>query len=378
MNRRNFLSILGVIPCAFSTEVTVGTRAYGIARMSPPRTVATRDKTYRLGKVEPLLSREIESVDPDPEGRYALICQDLRPKATPEEPQPFGENKLWLYDSRRNTTRLLIRLQDNPSQNIYKGLQEVKWLPEERRALIKQITVQRIPLSGQGPDAFRTEITSQITIYDPIKGSLRPLLTLPNTYVSLEQLPGLAGILVTSYPEQTPATRSFRIVSGDGRFSPLATIASSAGFPDVEGVSADGTRLFVLSTIYEKSAQGESTRKETWQSIEISTGTVTLLNERPTAETLLSPPRKTPEPSLVLREETVLLTGKSEQSAYVNALWLEASRPEPKRQSNYVLVAPQIDQSARYLLPDFSAVLYLHDQALYACPITSVDSADMR
>lgn len=122
MNRRQLLLTLGLGALAATTTLA---RRQSDAR--PPRIVTTKESAYLIGKIEPVLPGKIQEVAPAPTGRYVLVTQDLHPEPNDDVRQPFGEEKLWLYDSLRRTTRLVERLQDDPSTQTRRGFTQLLW-----------------------------------------------------------------------------------------------------------------------------------------------------------------------------------------------------------------------------------------------------------
>ena len=364
MNRRHFFLTLGLGATALAATATLARKQSSGSR--PPRIVTTKTNAYLIGKIEPVLTGKIREVKPAPGGRYALITQDLRPEPTDGVKLPFGEQKLWLYDALRRTTKLIHRVQDDPTKESYKSLFKIYWFPGTKRALVVQADFREI-------DAKTPDNKSQLGIYDVDRGTIRWLSGFPVSFISTREITGLSGILLSGEAEGiTPKIRLNSVLQADGTLSPIARRVAPEGMSSVRGVSLDKKRLFLCTTAFEK-VEERYIRQEKWEVIEIASGAVTPLKGAPTAEEMIA---NTLEPQskpldLTLKSDAARVTGLVGRSADTMALWLEATEPGPEKKFVRGLVTAE--GSSAHLLPDLSAVLYTHDDALYAAPIVSLD-----
>ncbi|MCX6368137.1 MAG: hypothetical protein NTX57_15755 [Armatimonadetes bacterium] len=364
MNRHHFLSYLGLGAVALTATATLARRQ---GRSRPPRIVITKTNAYLIGKIEPVLTGKVTQVVPSPDGRYVLITQALHPEPTDEIKEPFGEEKLWLYDALRRTTKLFHRVQDEPTQTR-QGLMALSWFPGTKRALVAQISMKMEPLAPERVP----EMKSQLGICDVDRGTIRWLSGLPSLFASVREVKGISGFLVIWGPDEVSQSRVYCVLKPDGTFTPLAKIVSSASIR-VSGVSLDKKRLFLRATNFEKVAE-RFVRQEKWSTLELSSGTIIPLTEAPKEKEMIANVEESaPKLALTLRSDAARVTGLAGRSADTNALWLEASELGPEKKFTRALVAAEADSQSVQLLRDLSAVLYTHDDALYAAPIASLD-----
>ncbi len=365
MNRRHFFLTLGLGATALAATATLARKQSSGSR--PPRIVTTKTNAYLIGKIEPVLTGKIREVKPAPGGRYALITQDLRPEPTDGVKLPFGEQKLWLYDALRRTTKLIHRVEDDPAKATYRNISPLSWFPGTKRALIVQWDMQH--LLSDNPD-----IKSQFGIYDVDRGTIRWLTGLPTALLRMREMTGLSGFLLSGSTKETPKTQLYTVLQADGSYSPLAKQVFLEGIFAVHGISIspDAKRLFLRTTTFEK-VEERRVRKDTWVTIEIAQGTVTPLSEAPKDKDMITYVVEKPAPklALTLSADAAKLTGQAGRSANTNALWLEAR--EPGLEKKFVRGLVTAEAQSDYLLPDLSAVLFTHDDALYAAPIVSLN-----
>ncbi|WP_395139550.1 hypothetical protein, partial [Armatimonas sp.] len=363
MNRRHFFLTLGLGAAALAATATLARKQSSGSR--PPRIITTKTNAYLIGKIEPVLTGKIREVAPAPGGRYALITQDLRPEPTDDVKEPFGEQKLWLYDAFRRTSKLIHRVEDDPAKETYRTISQLSWFPGTKRALIVQWEMKH--LLSDNPD-----IKSQFGIYDADRGTIRWLTGLPPTLLMVREMTGLSGFLLSGSTKETPKTQLYSVLQADGSYSPLAKRVFLEGIFSVRGISTDGKHLFLRTMTFEK-VEERRVRKDTWETIEIAQGTVTPLSEAPKDKDMIAYVVEKPAPklALTLSADPAKLTGQAGRSANTNALWLEASEPGPEKKFVRGLVTAEAQSD--YLLPDLSAVLFTHDDALYAAPIVSLD-----
>ena len=201
------------------------------------RIVTTKDAAYLIGKIEPVLTGKISEVAPAPLGRYALIVQDIRPEPTDDVKQPFGEQKLWLYDALRHTTKLIDRVQDDPATQTYQSIVHLLWFPGTKCALVSRAGIRSLP-------GTKLDVKGQIGIFDVDRGVIRWISGLPAQLVMVREVAGLPGILLTWGPDETSMSRSYSVLTSDGSLTPLAKLVAN-GSVRVLGVSPDKKRLFL-------------------------------------------------------------------------------------------------------------------------------------
>jgi hypothetical protein len=361
MNRRIFLSTLGIAALAATATLAHKQTTPRISRI-----VTTKDSAYLIGKIEPVLTGEISEVALASQGRYALIVQDVRPEPTEQVRQPFGEQKLWLYDALRRTTKLVHRVQDEPENGTHKSILQLSWFPGTKRALIVSVGERTLP-DG------KADVKSQFGIYDVDRAAVRWLSGFPATLITPQQINGLSGFLLTGALEGGSKTRLMAVLQADGNLSPVVKLETS-GFASVRGLSLDKTKLFLRVVTMEKQPERQALlQREKWVALEIGQGLVTPLAQAPPKEEMIARSSEPSEPkrALALANDAAKLTGAAGRSATTNALWLEASEPRGDKKFARGLVTAEAESN--YLLPDLSAVLYTHDGALYAAPLAFLD-----
>ena len=364
MNRRQLLLTLGL--GALAATATLARRQ---SDTRPPRIITTKESTYLIGKIEPVLTGKIDDVALAPAGRYALIQQDLRPERDPVTRRSFGEEKLWLYDSLRRTTKLIYRSQDDPQTQTLRMVMRILWFPGTTRALVMSTAMRYMPpLPGKQTEL---ETRTELGIFDVERGTIRWLDGLLKELASAREVPsarevqGLSGLLLEATQEK-PKARVFSLLSPDGALKSLAQLPYEKEPPRFRGVSIEGKRLFFSIPIFEKNA----VRTE-WESFELVTGTRTKLTAPPSKTELTLPIQEPPRLPLGLYSAAAQVNGAAGRTANTTALWLEATVPGPEKKYARGLVTAEGD--AAYLLPDLSSVLYTHDDALYAAPIATLD-----
>ncbi len=356
MNRRQLLLTLGL--GALATTATLARRQ---SDTRPPRIITTKDSTYLIGKIEPVLPGKIREIAPASKGRYVLAIQDLRPEPTDDMRQPFGEEKLWLYDSLRRTARLVERLQDDSVTQIHRGFTQLLWFAGTKRALV---------VRGEGRlTEAAPEAKGQLGIFEVERGTIRWLSGLPTQPVLAQEVTGLEGILLTWEREGVAKPNLYSVLEPDGSASPIGKLPYERFSPQVQGISTDGKRLFLRTF----KVQDQGIRADAWTALELSTGILTLLKEAPKDLLVLRPDTKPQKPALMLQNDPSRLTGAAGRSADTRALWLEATDPATPKKFTRALVAAEASPGEAHLLPDLSAVLYTHDDALYAAPIATLD-----
>uniref|UniRef100_UPI00375068B5 hypothetical protein n=1 Tax=Armatimonas sp. TaxID=1872638 RepID=UPI00375068B5 len=362
MNRRHFFLTLGLGAAALAATATLARKQSSGSR--PPRIVTTKTNAYLIGKIEPVLTGKIREVKPAPGGRYALITQDLRPEPTDDVKDQFGEQKLWLYDALRRTTKLIDRVQDDPATQTHQDIVQMLWFPGTKRAIVFRVGIRSLP-------EMKLDVKGQVGIFDVDRGVIRWISGLPAQFMMAREVTGLPGVLLIWGPDDASMPRFYSVLTSDGTLTPLAKLVSN-GNVRVLGVSLDKKRLFIRMATFEK-LEERFVRKETWATIEISQGTVTPLSAAPKKEEMISNTLEKPAPklALTLSADAAKLTGQAGRSANTNALWLEAREPGPEKKFVRGLVAAEAESD--YLLPDLSTVLYTHDDVLYAAPIVSLD-----
>jgi hypothetical protein len=390
MNRRLFLCTLG-LALTLTTATALAHRRQ-VHSLRTPHLIIAKDSAYQIERVEPVLTRKIGLVSPDPQGRFVLVVQRLHPdpKWSPEVggiSLSFGEEKLWLYDALRHTTKLLYRVQDDESSKLHHGTNQITWFPGTRRALIVQLDIQEL-------SEKRLAAKTRYGLFDAERGTLRWLSGLPEEIIASQVVPGLPGILLTGESDafdtepskQNPKVRYYCLVKPDGTFMPVIKLPEEEGLDpklqtafgdgtNVRGISADGKRLYLLSS-YTKVLGEKFIAGKKWIALDLAQGIATPLAEAP-KDLLIDTERgpRPPEQALRLLPDSVALTGESGFTTDTNALWLAATQPSQDQSIAQALVAAEFEPGSGQLLPDLSAVLYKHDEALYAAPIKKLDSA---
>lgn len=358
MKRRIFLLGVGL----FAT-----TGALGALRQSssgrPPRIVTTKETAYLIGGVEPLLAGKIEAVEAAPGGRWALIVQDLRPESTPENREPYGEQKLWLYDALRRKSTLLQRLQDDPAKGIRQAFVHATWFPKTKRALIA--TISRYPLD-------RPDDKIAYALFDTERATLRPLATPSSRFSMAVPIPGTDLLLLEGTQGEKGNTLFCSIAAADGTFSPATTVGKDS-WARLAGLSPDGVNLLFDEVRYVRNDAAKTmTAEHQWFSLRLKDAQVTPLKEQPKDMVSVRSLRKPLVLPLTLQQDTSTLTGNAGRTTSTEALWIEAAAPGPEKKFTRALVTAESD-ATRLLLSDLSAVLFTRDGALYAAPIATLD-----
>ena len=344
---------------------------------SMPRSVHTKSGVFVLGTNEHVLAGEIWDISAAPTGRYALVIQRLHPERTDTEKRPYAEEKLWLYDARRNTTKLLHRVIEDSTETFNT---KIYWFPKTNKALIEWD--YHTPIS-EGRGTFRTIYG----LVDAERRSFRLLSTPFEGSWGVEEIPGNSTLLLIGYPPNKPGVRVVTFISPEGRFSSpiyFELLPLARGLT-LEGI-LKGSKEVVLKASYDQPGKDQDkTIKSIWYAIRFNRDTVRLLHEEPTTKEMtdigelyeLNEPAPLP---LDLCEESTKLISQGYPSVETTALWLKAMEPGPDKAKAQTLVAVApyppyrgTDESAciRYtLLTDLSAVLYLHDGDLYATALT--------
>jgi hypothetical protein len=361
MNRRQLLLALGL--GALTTTATLARRQ---GRSRPPRIVTTKTNAYLIGKIEPVLTGKIEEIVPAPMGRYALITQDLRPEPTDEIKEPYGEQKLWLYDALRRTTKLFYRVQDDSVKGIQHHMGGAIWFPESKKAILQQVS---------GPTLLdeKSMPSHTLGLVDVDRSAVRWLTPPTNKMLSIQNLPGISVLLCQEIGAEFEPTKRYCFLSSEGVFGPMFTIGGGNPlFPS--GLSADRKSLLFMDTSFRRVVgQEKPLREDHWYAVRLSDTQVTVLKEKPQDRIPFSQVDTKPKPPLAIAADTAKLTGGAGRIADTTALWLEASEPGLEKKFTRALVAAEVDSQSVQLLRDLSAVLYIHDDALYAAPIASLD-----
>jgi hypothetical protein len=363
MNRHHFLSYLGLGAVALTATATLAHRQ---GRSRPPRIVITKTNAYLIGKIEPVLMGKIEEIAPAPTGRYALITQDPRPEPTDEIKAPYGEQKLWLYDALRRTTKLLHRVQDDSVKGIQHRMGGAVWFPESKKAILQQVSGPTLLDEKSMPSYI-------LGLVDVDRSAVRWLTPPTNKMLSIQNLPGISVLLCQEIGTEFEPTKRYCFLSSDGVFGPMFTIGGGNPlFPS--GLSADRKSLLFMETTFRRVVgQEKPLREDHWYAVQLSETQVTALKEKPQDHIPFSQVDTKPKSPLAIAADTAKLTGGAGRSADTTALWLEASEPGPEKKFTRALVAAEADSQSVELLRDLSAVLYTHDDALYAAPIASLD-----
>ncbi|WP_309715325.1 hypothetical protein [Armatimonas sp.] len=363
MNRRNFLCFLGLGAVALTTTATLARRQ---SRSRPPRIVTTKTNAYLIGKIEPVLTGKIEEVAPAPTGRYAIITQDLRPEPTDDVKEPFGEQKLWVYDALRRTTKLFHRVQDDSVKGIQHRMGGAIWFPDSKKVILQQVS---------GPTLLEEKslLSYALGLMDVDRSAVRWLTPPTNKMLSIQGLPGIPVLLCQEIGAEFEPTKRYCFLSSDGVFGPMFTIGGESPlFPS--GLSVDRKSLLFMNTTFRRVVgQEKPQREDHWYAVRLSDTQVTALKEKPQDRIPFSKADTKPKLPLTIAADTAKLTGGAGRIANTNALWLEAIEPGPEKKFNRALVAAEADSQSVQLLNDLSAVLYTHDDALYAAPIASLD-----
>lgn len=345
------------------------------------RSVSTKAGVFVLGKNEQVVGGEITNISTAPLGRYGLVIQRLRPPVTPENQRPYGEEKLWLYDAKRRTTTLLHRATDDPTLRVHKSLR-IYWFPKTNRALIE--CQQLTPLRSSG---FTTK--QSYGLVDTERRQFRPL-TIPfedtDASVTIERIPENDLLLfISSYSNRMPATSTVTFLSSEGRFTPLVFMGGPPykhylGFKGFLRESQEA----IFQDWYEDLDKPDEPGIATWYALRPGEREARLLPGEP--KNLFTPyasdlaELKANSPPLSLWEESAKLTSEHFATTETAALWLKATElgQDKAKAQALVAVAPypylapgSEDEDITYaLLPDLSAVLYLHEGNLYATSLT--------
>ncbi|WP_395094172.1 hypothetical protein [Armatimonas sp.] len=368
MNRRHFFWTLGLGAAALAARVTLARRQSG---SRPPRVVTTKTNAYLIGKIEPVLTGKIREVAPAPGGRYALITQDLRPEPTDDVKEPFGEEKLWLYDALRRTTKLLHRVQDNATTQTRHTIREIMWFPEARKAVFQEMSVRMLP---EG----KMELSLNLGLVDVERPTVRWLASpfkQANSVFLTQAIPGTPLLIFHELSATYEPTHQFCFLSPEGNFSSVITVGEKGSVVPT-GLSANGKDV-VFYELIRSPREGETKlqREERWHSVRLLSTQVTPLKEKPGDMIAFNKlaPKVLP---LTLHRSAAKLTSDSGRNASANPIWLEATEPGLEKKFARALVTANSDDSfsrRSQLLPDLSAVLFTHDDALYAAPIVSLD-----
>ena len=363
MNRRNFLCFLGLGAVALTTTATLARRQ---SRSRPPRIVTTKTNAYLIGKIEPVLTGKIGEIAPAPTGRYAIITQDLRPEPTDDVKEPFGEQKLWVYDALRRTTKLFHRVQDDSVKGIQHRMGGAIWFPDSKKVILQQV-------SGPTFLGEKSMPTYALGLMDVDRSAVRWLTPPTNKMLNIQGLPGIPVLLCQEIGADFEPTKRYCFLSSDGVFGPMFTIGGESPlFPS--GLSVDRKSLLFMNTTFRRVVgQEKPQREDHWYAVRLSDTQVTALKEKPKGYIPFSEADTKPKLPLTIAADTAKLTGGAGRIANTNALWLEASEPGPEKKFTRALVAAEADSQSVQLLSDLSAVLYTHDDALYAAPIASLD-----
>ncbi len=343
------------------------------------RTVSTKAGMYVLGPNEPVvIGGLIRGISAATNGRYALVIQQVSLPVTSESKILYGEEKLWLYDAYRRTSKLLHRVTDNPI--IQKRMHlKIHWFPERSRALI-------IVTDGtyRSRETFEEPISMHFScgLLDAERKSFRRFSAPFEGNFQVETLRDSSTLLLIGDQLSRSGESPIVFVSPEGKFSPVRYLECS---PDTDGLFLDGllpqSNEAVLRT--EILPPNQKSLKSIWYLVHLSTSAVRSLYERPKEMISVdsdSWEKHEPLLPLILEEENTKLVGRSGSEAETTALWLRATEPgtEKKKTEALVAVAPYpqfrgIDESVGIdciLLSDLSAVLYLHEGDLYATSLT--------
>lgn len=361
MNRRTFLTTVGLL--AASGAVATAARRQG-ARA--PRIVTTKDAAYLLGAVEPVLAGKIAEVSAAPGGRWVLATQDLRPESTADNPKPYGEQKLWLYDALRRKLTLLHRIQDDPNTGARAIFTGATWFPTTKKALVSVTAFQ-------STNGKLTERNTQ-GLVDIERASVRWLsLPLSQPTVMVEPVSGTGLLLLQGIGFDTGLknqTKQVTFLTPEGSCGPVITLA---GMARLSGLSADGkSAIFDELILRRNDAERKLLQEHQWHSVRLSDAQVTTLKEKPKDLVTRKELSKAPALPLQLLRDNAKLTGSAGRDATTNALWLEPVVPGAEKKYARALVTAEADWNT-VLLADLSAVIYTHDAALYASPIVSLD-----
>jgi hypothetical protein len=345
------------------------------------RSVSTKAEVYVLGKNEQVVGGEITSISAAPLGRYGLVIQRRRPPVTPENKRPYGEEKLWLYDAKRHTTTLLQRASDDPALRMHKSL-KIYWFPKTNRALIE--CQQLIPLRDS---VFTAKLSYGLV--DTERKQFRPLTIPfedPVAHMTIAKVPeNDLLLLISSYSKRRPATSTVTFLSPEGRFTPLVFMG---GPPNINSLSFEGflreSQEAIFQDWYEDLDKPDEPGIATWYALRPGEREARLIPSEP--KNLFTPYAsdlallKADSSPLALWEESAKLTSEHFLAAETTVLWLKATEPgqDKARAQALVAVAPypylaptsEDEDITSVLLPDLSAVLYLHEGNLYATSLT--------
>ena len=357
MNRRQLFLTTGLLA---TTGALAATRRQSLSR--PPRLITTKDGgAYLLGAIEPVLGGKITSLAVAPKGRFTLVIQSLRPEPTDDDKLPFGEEKLWLYDAKRRTTKLLHRTQDDLTTGVRQSLGQPIWFPDSKKAVIALI-------SRKHDEDKETKIS--YALVDIERGSLRGLSLPADLLWNANPVPGTSLLLFQGYALKTMEYGQVCFLSSEGRFTPLAKFTTL--IPNLMGLSADGKSAIFLEPTF--TGEGEQpVRKDLWKAVRLQDAQLTPLADKPadmqTSKLLLAPVKR----ALMLHKTKATLTSTSGRTEQTQALWLDATEPSQEKQKKYERAFITAEGSFPELLADLSAVLFSRDGALYAMPIASLD-----
>ena len=365
MNRRQlFLTTAGLLTLTGAFAVS---RRRAFAR--PPRVVTTKDSAYLIGKIEHVLAGEIKEVVAAPEGRYVLVTQSLRPEPSDEEARPFGEEKLWLYDARRRTTALLHRVQDDPLTKTYYAI-GATWFPTTKKALITVTQTKKLP--DLAPGTLFEEISrTSLGMVDAERKIYHGISAPHDSFQEIEQLPKSNQLLLIGYHTEENSNVAISFLSPEGKFTPLSMLPAGASFVG----TLETSKEVLFEEEYTDLQAGKATPKTRWHALRIGESTPRLLLKLP--DSLTEPyyhfrlDADSPLPLKLITDDAKLI-GEEGRLSETSSLWLETTVPGPEKKYRRALVAAESDGSVT-LLADLSAVLYTHDDALYAAPIASLD-----
>ncbi|WP_395142098.1 hypothetical protein [Armatimonas sp.] len=366
MNRHAFLLQLGLT-------------AFFVNEEGDSKLVMTQDAAYRIGEIEPLLTKIVSKIVEAPGGRWVLIEQNAhRPNGDFET---FG-GQIWLYDVLRQKLTQIYQVEEKPDDHTMAKIYISHWFPKSAKAIISQRIYQVFP--DDGKDYPYVPPTETYGLVDAERARLRWLSLPTEDFYKAEPLPG-TDLFLFSGSREPGYQRLFCFLSPNGNFSPVAE-AGGLGTEPI-GLSRDGQNL-----LCEEKIKGTPPQTN-WYSIRLRNAHVTALTQKP--EDLVSleelAKRNTPSLPLTLTRDHSRLVGTEGRSAATIALWLEAMRPrQDKRYARGLIttetngetatdIVPAIDEPPPYgwpapvLLPDLSTVLFTRDGALYRAPISRLD-----
>ncbi|WP_395141523.1 hypothetical protein [Armatimonas sp.] len=355
MNRRQLFLTTGLL--AATGALATARRLQSFNRS--PRLVTTKEGVYLLGAIEPVLTGKLTSLVASPEGRFVLVTQSLRPEPTPEDKFPLGESKLWLYDARRRTTKLLHRIQDDTATGVRHTLGGATWFPGGKRAVVSLLI--------QKSDEDK-EIRVSYALVDIERSSLRWLSLPADILWNAQPVPGTSLLLFQGYSLKNPKGSALCFLSPEGRFTPTTQFTTL--FPNLKGLSADG-KSAIFVEFADEAPESKSMPKKLWSEVRIRDAQLTSLTEKPgdmqTKERLYAP-IKLP---LTLHKTRAKLTSISGRAQETSALWLDATELGTEKKYAQAFVAAECDFPQ--LLADLSAVIFVRDGTLYAQPLAALD-----